>query len=307
MDSNAISNEVARPEVKMESAASSLNAETCEGQERTAVSTEAGQVEEAPHSTGHRNRRGIMPNETSDDEASSVDTTMIPGAVRIPGTNATLDDDDAQTTLFETSTSLAPKLVEAELALDLDEAIALGVQNTLQQAVQATAIPVRRKPWRIFSGIASVLLLAVAAILIVVLLAPKTPSETLTTIRISSEAPSPTEHRSTRLQSFLAPYFGDGFPSSETEQQALYWLAYEDAAMLMPPVAGSDNFDSLNNQLLERYIAVFFYFETGGGDWKFNGGWLSEHPVCRWGGVSCSDSLGLPIDEITCIILREFS
>jgi hypothetical protein len=52
---------------------------------------------------------------------------MIPGAVRIPGANGTLDDDDEESTLW-TSTAFVPELVEAELALDLDEEIALGIQ-----------------------------------------------------------------------------------------------------------------------------------------------------------------------------------
>jgi hypothetical protein len=145
-----------------------------EGQERTAVATEAGQVQEVPNSAGHQNLRRIIPNESSDDEVSSEDSTMMPGAVRIPGANATSDDEDDQITFFETSTAappelVEPELVEAELALDLDEEIALGVQSTLQQAIQATAVPVRRKPWRIIWGIASVLILAVVAILIIVL------------------------------------------------------------------------------------------------------------------------------------------
>jgi hypothetical protein len=47
------------------------------GQECTAQqSTEAGQVQEAPHITCHRRARGSMSNETSDDEVSSDDSTI---------------------------------------------------------------------------------------------------------------------------------------------------------------------------------------------------------------------------------------
>jgi hypothetical protein len=324
------------------------DSETYEGQERTALSTEAGQVQKVPQS----NLRGIMPNDIFYDEFSS-ELSLRPGAVRIPGANETVDDEDKQ----KTSTSLAPELMEpeileAELALDLDEAIALGLQQTVQATVLSfppTAAPVRRRPWK---TIASMFILALAAILTAVWLTSKmlsqTASETPTGSRVPSETPSsssspsgtpsmssspsgtrssspsgtpsmssspsgtpsmslsPTEDRVTPLQSFLAPYFGDGFPISETEQEALYWLAYEDDAMLMPPVPGSDSFDSLNSQLLERYIAVLFFFGTGGGDWHLNEGWLSGNPVCRWYGVSCLDSLGCPIDEISDIVLGEF-
>jgi hypothetical protein len=303
-----------------------------EGQERTAVSTEAGQVQEAPHSTGHRHLRGIMPNETSgDDEVSCDDSTMRPGAVRIPGANATLDDEDDQSTLW-TSTAAPPELaepelMEAELALDLDEAIALGIQQTVQAAavpVPPTAVPFRRKPWRrIVCGIAFVLILALVAILTVALLPSKmqseTASETPTTSRAPSKTPSetpskspapsssPTVNRYTPLHSFLVEYFGEGFPISETEQEALNWLAYNDSAMPMPPVPGSDYFDSLNSQLLERYIVVFFYFETGGGDWNLKGGWLSENNICDgWQGLSCLGFYGCPIDGITAIVVGEF-
>jgi hypothetical protein len=298
------------------------------GQERTALSTEAGKERDAPHSAGHRNLRRIIPNETSDDEVSSDDSFLIPGAVRIPGANATLDEDDQSNLWKSTSLKTAPELVEAELALDLDEAIALGIQQT----VQATAVPLRRKPWRIVCGIACMLILTLAAILTAVLMPVKVPtaapSETPTTSRApsktASEAPSgvpsepptgppssspsssPTEDRYTPLQSFLAPYLGEGFPISETERQALYWLAYEDAAILMPPVPGSDNFDSLNSQLLERYIVVLFYFETGGGDWYSKAGWLSEATICGWYGVFCLGSVGFRTVVITAIELREF-
>jgi hypothetical protein len=254
-----------------------------EGQKRTALPTEARQVQEAPHSAFHRKLRGIMPNESSDDEMSSDDSTMIPGAVRIPGANATVDDDDDQTTFFETSTAappelVEPRLVEAELALNLDEEIALGVKNTLQQAVQATAVPVRRKPWRrIICGIASVLILALVTILTQVF--PLETSNAISTKVTStpSETPSssPTVERYTYLQNFLAPYLGDGFPMSETEQEALNWLAYNATV------------DSLSTQLLERYIVVLFYYETSGDSWNLNAGWLSEGTICFWHGVSC--------------------
>jgi hypothetical protein len=201
-----------------------------------------------------------------------------------------------------------------------------------QQAVQATAIPVRRKPWMIVCGIASVLMLALVAIFIKVLplerptSAPsetssetpttsRVPSETPTTSRVPSETPtgtpssspslSPTEDRIAPLQRFLAPYFGDGFPISETERQALHWLAYDDDAMLVPR-----EFDGnyLNRQLLERYIVVLFYFETGGDDWDFKGGWLSENNICDgWKGLSCFDSgSGFTTDRIITIVLGEF-
>jgi hypothetical protein len=114
-------------------------------------------------------------------------------------------------------------------------------------------------------------------------------------------------NRYTPLHSFLVEYFGEGFPMSETEQEALNWLAYNDTAMLVPSFPGSDYSDSLNRKLLERYIAVLFYFETGGGNWTRKAGWLSGNNICNgWYGLSCFDWYGTPIDEITAIGLREF-
>jgi hypothetical protein len=268
-----------------------------EGQERTALLAEAGQVQVAPPTTHHhRKLRGIMPNENSDDEESSDDSTMIPGAVHIPGVNGILDDEDDQNTLW-TSTSLAPALLEAELAVDLDEAITLGVQNTLQQAVQATAVPVERKRWRILCGIASALLLvALVAIVTAMVMQQKPPiappSETSTEVPSETPAgsPSPTEDRIFPLQSFLASYLGEGFPMSVTERDALYWLAFNDTGML-----------AFNSQLLERYILVLFYFETGGDNWRYKTGWLSEDTICVWQGVACFYS-----DAIADIFLGEF-
>jgi hypothetical protein len=63
---------------------------------------------------------------------------LTPGAVRIPGANATSDEDDESTAW--TSTALDPGLVQAELAPDLDEVIARGVQVSLRNAVQATVV-----------------------------------------------------------------------------------------------------------------------------------------------------------------------
>jgi hypothetical protein len=62
----------------------------------------------------------------------------------------------------------------------------------------------------------------------------------------------------------------------------------------------------LDRQLLERYIVILFYYETGGDEWNLNADWLSEDNICGWHGLSCLDSAGEPTDAITDIMLREF-
>jgi hypothetical protein len=144
-----------------------------ESSETTALSTEAGRVREAPHSS---TLRGIAPNQTLDDEVSSEDSSMKPGAVRISGVNGTVDEDGQSTFLETTSTAAPPELVEAELAPDLDEAIALGIQQT----VQATAVPVPReprKPWRILCCIACVFILALISAMTAILISSTDSTE----------------------------------------------------------------------------------------------------------------------------------
>jgi hypothetical protein len=55
--------------------------------------------------------------------------------------------------------------------------------------------------------------------------------------------------------------------------------------------------------LLERYIAVLFYFATQGDGWTDQTGWLSENPLCSWYGLECTDEGFLRgMDLGTCLL-----
>jgi hypothetical protein len=204
------------------------------------------------------------------------------------------------------TTDAAPVLLEAEIAPDLDEAIAFGIQNT----VRATAIPLqteRKNPWRLLGCSIACLLITLAAIFAVVFLsrarAPSTsPSEQGTNqseTQTGAASPSPSSHpsvdRYTSVQTLLVQILGEGFPSSETEEQAFYWLAYNDTAMLTPHAEGSNQSEV---GLLQRFIAVLFYYETSGADWQSKDGWLSEDSICDWFGLSCASSERVSIIEL---------
>jgi hypothetical protein len=97
------------------------------------------------------------------------------------------------------------------------------------------------------------------------------------------------------VQTLLVQIFGEGFPSSETEEQAFYWLAYNDTAMLTLHAEGSNQSEV---GLLQRFIAVLFYYETAGAGWQSNYGWLSEASVCDWFGLSCGSSEKISIIQL---------
>jgi hypothetical protein len=196
-------------------------------------------------------------------------------------------------------------LLEADIAPDLDEAIALGIQNT----VRATVIPLqmeRKNPWRVLGCITVCLLLTLAAIVAVVFSskarAPSTsPPEGTNQSETQTGAPtlSPSSHpyvdRYTSVQTLLVQIFGEGFPSSETEEQAFYWLAYNDTAMLTPHAEGSNQSEG---GLLQRFIVVLFYYATSGADWQSKDGWLSEDSIFDWFGLSCASSERISIIEL---------
>jgi hypothetical protein len=95
------------------------------------------------------------------------------------------------------------------------------------------------------------------------------------------------------LQSFLRLYFGEDFPSSESEQQSFEWLVYEDLAMLAVGGSNEVQINDSERMLYERYVAALFYYETGGADWDIQTQWLSIDRTCDWYGLSCSDWEGI--------------
>ena len=102
----------------------------------------------------------------------------------------------------------------------------------------------------------------------------------------TSPAPgdTPTSDRSDRVETLadsLQVFFNEPLPSSDLQQEALSWLAYDDPANLLVMEADAD-------VLLERFVLVLFNLARP--PWHSSNLWLSEYSVCEWQGVGCNDN-----------------
>mmetsp|Transcript_5865 Transcript_5865/g.14393 ORF Transcript_5865/g.14393 Transcript_5865/m.14393 type:complete len:1057 (+) Transcript_5865:280-3450(+) len=84
------------------------------------------------------------------------------------------------------------------------------------------------------------------------------------------------------LSSILSPIFPELTEPSSTQIQALVWLSSDDPA-------DWSEFD--DQDLVERYLLVMFYFSTNGDLWLNNNEWLSALHVCDWYGVLCWEGM----------------
>jgi hypothetical protein len=93
----------------------------------------------------------------------------------------------------------------------------------------------------------------------------------------------PTMSRFSIMRDVIACSFEKDFPNSLLQESALDWLVNLDPAAL--PV------NSNSTILLERYIAVLFYFATQGYEfgWYDPNNWLTVNAVCSWSGLECND------------------
>eukprot|EP00527_Entomoneis_sp_CCMP2396_P002529 CAMPEP_0198138388 /NCGR_PEP_ID=MMETSP1443-20131203/1804_1 /TAXON_ID=186043 /ORGANISM="Entomoneis sp., Strain CCMP2396" /LENGTH=289 /DNA_ID=CAMNT_0043800147 /DNA_START=26 /DNA_END=895 /DNA_ORIENTATION=- len=89
------------------------------------------------------------------------------------------------------------------------------------------------------------------------------------------------KNRSAIIQDVIASSFKDDFPNSLLQEEALDWLVNEDPAKLAV--------DTNPTTLLERYIAVLFYFANHGDCWSNSSRWLTSNAVCSWSGLECND------------------
>ena len=90
--------------------------------------------------------------------------------------------------------------------------------------------------------------------------------------------PAPTD-RLEGIIGILSGAFGEPFPSSDLQEEALLWLVYNDPAYL--PIDTTDP-----DHLLERFILVLLYLSTEPIDSR--GTWLNGASVCAWDGIICN-------------------
>jgi hypothetical protein len=101
----------------------------------------------------------------------------------------------------------------------------------------------------------------------------------------STESPTaaPTLSEKEELRQFLHTVSGPELLLQEStpQRQAYLWVLEQQQAQ-------ADEEDHLSpNQLLERYILAVLYWAMGGPNWTQSEGFLSDLPVCEWGGVTC--------------------
>jgi hypothetical protein len=284
---------------------------TREEQEGTVLSSESEHKQDSHQSTGHRREKGT-PNK------------LTPGAVRIPGANATSDEDD-QSTLW-ISTELDPELVQAELAPDLDEVIARGVQISLRKAVQATVVTEKVEIEVRLCGLsrnfcylllsAGILVVAVGVVVGGVLGANNSsPIISGTTVSpvILSENMNTTNTLAPTVYTAAAPTASPASPAIFSEKMkkmldligptvtsnteflqdpktpqyaALEWLADIDEW-------NTDiDIDSLPLQVwVERYVLAVLYLSTKGNSWSTAFNFLQNTSVCEWSNMKWEEGV----------------
>ena len=120
-----------------------------------------------------------------------------------------------------------------------------------------------------------------------------TPTTTQTSPSTSPQIASRTPAQEDRLQNLteiLSGAFDESFPSSDLQEEALLWLAYDDPANL----SFSDTEPDI---LLERFIMVLFFLSTARSQ---SNNWLSNLSVCFWEGVGCNPDSGQITDLLQC-------
>jgi hypothetical protein len=171
-----------------------------------------------------------------------------------------------------------------EIARAVIEERERGLRERNQNAVPTTSVEVDevndvegKRCWKVKTLLIVLFVIGTATTtLSIVLTCPPRPP-----IMIATD-PTTTTSRSSRMADVLGSSFEADFPDTPLQILALYWLANEDPAKLAV--------DTDPTTLLERYIAVLFYFSTQGDEWSFSSlGWLSENPACFWYGLDCND------------------
>ena len=74
----------------------------------------------------------------------------------------------------------------------------------------------------------------------------------------------------------------DPFPANDLQKEALLWLVNDDPANLSVV-------DTEPQVLLERFVMILLYLSTEGSSWTYSDNWLSDLPICEWGGVECNE------------------
>jgi hypothetical protein len=240
--------------------------------------------------------------ESEDDDSGSC---LVPGAFRMGGNS---DDDDVTYETESVDRRLSPPeasstallLLQAELAPDIDEEIALAVTEAFREREQNTLLattvevinedgkaePTRSlsRRWKLATVMLVLFVIGTVATFSIVFPRKDEPTAPPTA---PPNTTSPTTAPPTKIRfSIMADVIGssfedDFFPSSTLQEDALIWLADEDPAHLAV--------DTDSTTLLERYTAALFYIATQGTLWTSANRWLSKDPVCSWEGLNCND------------------
>jgi hypothetical protein len=91
----------------------------------------------------------------------------------------------------------------------------------------------------------------------------------------TSPTPSPTSQEFALLKSLIESVSFDGGAaledSSSPQSKALAWLET------------NENLDEYPDwRRIQRYVLAVFYYSTGGDEWNWNTGWLSDDDECTW-------------------------
>ncbi len=297
-------------------------------EEKTEIVVDAG-------TTNYRATR-LDEEDPQEELEDNYDSDAAPGAVRIGGnedddyTSAPSQAESLEVGLSPPAASSAALLLQAELAPDTAEEIARAVIEERERVLKerdhnivlATAVEVddvEGNRWKLKILLFVLFVIGTVTTLSIVFtrersnpadpptMIPTDPPPTMIPTdppptMIPTDPPAtmiptdpPTMSRLSIMRDVIASSFEDDFPNSSFQVSALDWLVNLDPASL--PV------DTNSTILLERYIAVLFYFATQGDGWTDQTGWLSENPLCSWYGLECTDEGFLRgMDLGTCLL-----
>jgi hypothetical protein len=274
-----------------------------EGQARTSLPIKAGQVQEAPHSTGHRNLRGILPNETSDlDEAITLGIQQTAFAI-----NSSREERRGVKGILTESPSYRSsersKIESFTSESQTPRTLAWVPEAPNQsQPLDATEVQASRFRSRWCILLATILLVAVVTGIAVPLSQSKqriSPTVSATAAPTAALTPAPsTGERLEKIIGFLEKISERELLENPTSPQgkAARWLANTDSARV----------DIDSPDLVERYLGTLFYYSTNSDEEDSSiFDYRSEKSVCYWNkankGIFCNDGSS----EIGTINLRK--